>query len=156
MKITFAKIGLCIVGEGPIRVHLENMATADQRIRFTGYLSGNDLKEITRNSRAIIIPSEWYENAPISILEALASGKPVVAARIGGIPEMIEEGVNGYLFKSGDVDDLREKLELMLSMPGKNIIEMGQAARQKVEREYNLELHYERLIDLYRRSLKKI
>ena len=70
--------------------------------RFTGYLSGDRLKETTRNALAVIVPSEWYENAPISVLEALAFGKPVVGARIGGIPEMIDEGVNGYLFELGE------------------------------------------------------
>ena len=154
MKITSDKTSLTIVGEGPIRNQLETMAKADARIRFTGYLSGNMLKETTRNALAVIVPSEWYENAPISILEALAFGKPVVGAQIGGIPEMIDEGVNGYLFEPGNVDDLKEKLELILSMPDRQISEMGQAARQKVEREYNPELHYERLMDIYHRALE--
>ncbi len=155
MKITFGKASLAIVGEGPIKTQLENMAKSDARIRFTGYLSGNTLKEITRNALAVIVPSEWYENAPISILEALAFGKPVVGSQIGGIPEMIDDAVNGYLFEPGNVDDLREKLELVLSMPDKHISEMGQAARQKVEREYNAELHYERLMDIYHRASGK-
>jgi glycosyltransferase involved in cell wall biosynthesis len=153
MKITSDKANLTIVGEGPIRNQLETMARADSRIRFTGYLSGNALKKTTRNALAVIVPSEWYENAPISILEALAFGKPVLGARIGGIPEMIDEGVNGYLFETGNVDDLRKKLERILSMPDKKISNMGQAARQKVEREYNAELHYEMLMNIYHRAL---
>ena len=154
-KISSAKLSLSIVGEGPIRNQLEKTAKADPRIQFKGYLSGNTLKETTRNALAVIVPSEWYENAPISILEALAFGKPVIGSQIGGIPEMIDDGVNGYLFEPGHVDDLREKLELVLSMPDKRISEMGQAARQKVEREYNAELHYERLMDIYNRALGK-
>ncbi|MFX0125918.1 MAG: glycosyltransferase family 4 protein [Candidatus Hodarchaeota archaeon] len=153
MKIKSENVKLLIVGEGPIRSQLEELASDDSRILFTGYLSGNILKDTTRNSLAVIVPSEWYENAPISILEALAFGKPVVGSRIGGIPEMIDDGVNGYLFEPPNVDDLREKLELVLSMPHKHISEMGQAARKTVERGYNAELHYERLMEIYYRVL---
>ena len=155
MKIKSKNVKFLIVGEGPMRNQLERQAKADSRIRFTGYLSGNALKETTRNALAVILPSEWYENAPISVLEAFALGKPVVGSRIGGIPEMIDEGVNGYLFEPGNVDDLRENIEFLLSMPDKQINEMGKAARQKAEREYNPELHYERLLDIYNRVLDK-
>jgi glycosyltransferase involved in cell wall biosynthesis len=146
---------LMIAGEGPLRSHLKERASKDTRIRFTGHLSGNTLKETTRKALAVIVPSEWYENAPLSILESFAYGKLVVGSRIGGITEMIEDGVNGYLFEPGNVNDLRGKLELMLSLPDTQIREMGEAARQKVEREYNSELHYERLMNIYHRALSK-
>jgi glycosyltransferase involved in cell wall biosynthesis len=155
MNVTFDKTNLMIVGEGPIRNQLEKVAKADPRIRFTGYLSGNTLKETTRNALAVIVPSEWYENAPLSILESFAFGKPVIGSRIGGIPEMIDDGVNGLLFESGNADDLTNKLELLLSNPKKRIVEMGRAAREKLEQQYNVELHYERLMDIYRRALGK-
>ena len=111
MKTKSENVKFLIVGEGPIRNQLEEHVKADSRILFTGYLSGDKLKETTRNALAVVVPSEWYENAPISILEAMAFGKPVIGARIGGIPEMIDDGLNGYLFEPRDVDDLREKLE---------------------------------------------
>jgi glycosyltransferase involved in cell wall biosynthesis len=155
MNVTFDKTNLMIVGEGPIRNQLEKVAKADPRIRFTGYLSGNTLKETTRNALAVIVPSEWYENAPLSILESFAFGKPVIGSRIGGIPEMIDDGVNGLLFESGNADDLTKKLELLLSRPEKRIIEMGRAAREKIEQQYNVDLHYDRLMDIYRRALGK-
>lgn len=153
MNVKLDRVDLLVVGEGPMRSQLEEVASADPRIRFMGYLSGNRLKEITRGALAVVVPSEWYENAPISILESLAFGKPVIGSRIGGIPEIVEEGVNGYLFEPGNVDDLKDKLEIMLSKPNKDIEEMGRAAREKVEKEYNAELHYERLMELYKRAL---
>jgi glycosyltransferase involved in cell wall biosynthesis len=155
MKTKFEDVKLLIVGDGPIKKQLEEQTRADSRIRFTGYLSGGSLIKITRSALSVIVPSEWYENAPISILESFASGKPVIGSRIGGIPEMIDEGVNGYLFEPGNVDDLREKLELILSLSGKEISKMGQAARRKVEEKYNPGLHYEKLMDIYRRVLGK-
>jgi glycosyltransferase involved in cell wall biosynthesis len=149
MKIRSKKCDLMIVGDGPIRNELERYAEKDQRIHFTGYLSGNSLKNATQNARAVIVPSEWYENAPLSVLEALSFGKPVLGANIGGIPEMIDEDNNGYLFKPGDVDDLKDKMELMLTMSDKKIILMGKAGRNKVEKEYNPDLHYDGLMKIY-------
>lgn len=149
MKLPSNEVGLCIVGDGPLKSQLESKAAPDARIRFTGYLSGKALKEATQCALAVVVPSEWYENAPLSVLEALAFGKPVIGARIGGIPEMIEEGLDGYLFQSGNMEDLRTKLETFLKLPDSRIREMGQMARQKVERSYNPELHYEYLSDIY-------
>ena len=155
MKLTSDKASLKIVGEGPLRHRLETTAKSSPQIQFTGYLSGKALKNAIRDALAIIIPSEWYENAPISILEAFSFGKPVIGSRIGGIPEMIDEGMNGYLFEPGNVDDLTAKLDLVLCTPVERITDLGHAARQKVEREYSSELHYDRLMDLYNRVLKE-
>jgi glycosyltransferase involved in cell wall biosynthesis len=155
--MTLANTGarLLVVGQGPIRKHLEENSNKDPRIRFTGYLSGESLKETTQNALAVIVPSEWYENAPISILESFAYGKPVVASRIGGIPEMIDDGINGFLFETGNAVDLKKKLERILSISDNKICEMGQAARQKVERQFNAELHYKRLMDIYHTVIRK-
>jgi glycosyltransferase involved in cell wall biosynthesis len=155
MKLSMKKAKLTVVGEAPLMSRLKFMAENYPLIQFLGYLSGNLVNEITRNARAVIVPSICYENAPLSILESFACGKPVIASRIGGIPEMIDDGVNGFLFEPGNEDDLREKLELILSMPDPQISEMGQAARQKVEKEYNAELHYERLMAVYHRALSE-
>ncbi len=146
-------IRLMIVGEGPMRESLENLSDKDSRIQFTGYLSGPALTEVTRNARAVVMPSEWYENAPISILEAFAYGKPVIGARIGGNPEMVDEYKNGLLFESGSVDDLTDKLNEFLSYSSETVAGMGQAARKKAEEEYSPELHYEKLIEVYQRAI---
>lgn len=148
------RIPLTIVGDGPDRYELQQFAEGKNLpVNFTGYLSGNRLADVLAHARFVIMPSEWYENAPLSLLEAFAYAKPVIAARIGGIPEMIEEKVNGFLFEPGNVDELKEKLEMALHLPAQAIVEMGRAAREKVEREFSPELHYERLMGAYRGSL---
>lgn len=155
-KQTKSMCKLLVIGDGPLMEELKlSVESVAKKIYFSGYLSGNKLKESIRDAVAVVMPSMCYENAPLSILESFGFGKPVIGSRIGGIPEMIDEGVNGYLFEPGNVDDLREKIELMLSMSDRQIREMGQAARQKVEREYNSELHYERLMEIYHRALGK-
>lgn len=147
-------IPLVVMGDGPEREELEKMAAdLSLPVRFTGYLSGQTLHDAIAGARSVILPSECYENAPLSILEAFAHGKPVIGARIGGIPEMIEDGINGLLFESGNIQELRAKLLLMAGMNDQRIMEMGKAAREKVEKEYSPAAHYERLMEVYSRAM---
>ncbi len=149
-------VPLKIVGDGPERASLErNARNAGSSVTFTGYLSGPELSDALQGARCVVMPSEWYENAPMTILEAFACHKPVLGARIGGIPEMIDDGINGYLFNPGDAADLQAKLELFLDLPEEKISEMGKSAREKVEHEYNAEAHYKRLTSVYRNVLGK-
>jgi len=146
---------LYIAGDGADREALNDMAVRqrDERIRFMGFLAAEPLGKAVDSATAVILPSECYENAPMAILESFSRGKPVIGANMGGIPEMIDDGVNGFLFKPGDAEDLRKKLELFLALPGKRIKEMGRAARSKVETEYSAVSHYERLMRAYGRAL---
>jgi glycosyltransferase involved in cell wall biosynthesis len=125
---------LVVVGDGSMRESLSRDAAArGASIRFTGYQSGESLRALLRNARALVLPSEWYENAPISVLEAYASGKPVIGARIGGIPELIAEGETGWLFESGSVDGLEALLARVRSLSRDSLVAAGRAARQRAE-----------------------
>jgi glycosyltransferase involved in cell wall biosynthesis len=146
-----ADVQLKIAGEGPLEKDLKVNAASDSRVSFLGYLTGAPLAEITRNALAVIVPSEWFENAPLSVLEAMAYGKPVIGARIGGIPEMIDHGNNGFLFESGNADALAHAMRTLLDMDQEAVIELGRSARGKVQVEYNADLHYDKLINLYRK-----
>ena len=88
---------------------------ACRHIDFLGYLAQTELYPIVRKARFIVLPSLWYENNPYSIIEALCMGTPVLGAQIGGIPELIQEGVNGFLFRSGDIPDLTAKINSCFS-----------------------------------------
>ena len=155
-KLGNIDIPLLIVGDGPLRRDLEAaFARSDDHIRFSGYLSGKLLKDAITGARAVVMPSEWYENAPLSLIEAFAYGKPVIGTRIGGIPEMIDDGLNGLLFEPGNVEDLKDKLAIAMNLSDMEIRKMGMAAREKIEKEYNAELHYERLVAVYQRAIGK-
>lgn len=142
---------LHIVGEGPVRTELEKRI-ADERItnvRLLGFKSGETLRGEIGRAAFGIIPSECYENSPMSILELFAMGKPAVGSRMGGIPELIEDGERGLLFEPGNPDDLREKIVRLLKDPeGRQ--RMGRTARAFVEQEMNPEAHYRRLMEIYR------
>jgi glycosyltransferase involved in cell wall biosynthesis len=68
---------------------------------------------LIQNAAFSVIPSEWYENCPYSVIESLMLGTPVLGARIGGIPELIDDGRTGELFRSGDAEDLKNKIQAL-------------------------------------------
>jgi len=154
MVLRGSSIKLLVVGEGPLEVELKSLASSDSRISFTGYLSGERLRDAIRGALAVIVPSEGYENMPMAVLESMACGKPVIGSRIGGIPELIQEGVDGFLFPPGNIEELRCRMDSIAEMPPASVRKMGEDAREKVENEYSAELHYERLMTLYQKVLQ--
>jgi glycosyltransferase involved in cell wall biosynthesis len=146
-----SKLPLLVVGEGPERRQLESRGIPG--VQFTGYLKGVSLFDTISRARCIVIPSEWYENSPLSVLEAMAYGKPVIGSRIGGIPELIEDGITGFIFEPANAADLEEKMESFLGKSKRTILDMGIAARKKVEQQFSAEAHYRQLIALYNKAL---
>lgn len=106
---------LHIVGEGPERGTIEQLIAsagpqAASRIHLLGYKSGEELQREVGNARFTVLSSEWRENMPYSGLESLAAQTPIIGARIGGIPELVEEGETGFTFESGNAHDLADRL----------------------------------------------
>ena len=143
-----AKVPLRVAGTGPLEAQLRALPGAEQ-VQWLGFCSGEALWQQVRGARALVLPSEWYENAPMSILEAYASGTPVVGAAIGGIPEMIDEAT-GWVFRSGDVDDLARVLRQVAETPAALIADMGRRARERAEREFNRQRYVDGVLDVYR------
>lgn len=144
------EIEVKIIGDGPLRNNLEESVKREgmKNVRFLGYQKGDELYREIKKSKAVIISSMWYENNPISVLEAFALGKPVIGARIGGIPELVKEKDTGLLFEPGNSIDLREKIEMLLS-DNALCSKMGSNARMFVENELNPEKHYQSLLQTY-------
>ncbi len=112
--LTFNQETLKIAGEGPEIDNLKSLTkklSLEERVEFLGFKSGTDLNDLIIKAKAIIIPSVWFENMPLNLLESLAQGKIVIAAKIGGIPEIIEDGHNGFLFNPSNVQSLVEKIK---------------------------------------------
>ncbi|HDL63951.1 MAG TPA: glycosyltransferase, partial [Proteobacteria bacterium] len=155
-------VNLKVIGAGPAESALRARAREEgmTNVRFLGYLAGDALKDEVKRSSMVIVPSEWYENYPNSVMEAFALGKPVIGARIGGIPEMVKDGETGFTFSSGNADELRSKIRLLLDKPGL-IIKLGKNARRFIEEELNPDRHYRELMKIYqtakeRRSLSAL
>jgi len=145
-----ADVELLIAGEGPEKeVLLRLVRKLKCKVTFLGFLNGNKLKDVIRSCRASILPSEWYENAPMSIKESYANGKPVIGADIGGIPELVSNEITGFTFKSGSVEQLANRLRYVADMKDCDVEAMGKEARVYVEKHHNKDLYVERVKKLY-------
>ena len=141
-----------IVGTGPEEERLRRLVhETGADVEFLGYRTGEDLFDTIGKARAMVLPSEWYENAPMSVMEAYALERPVIGADIGGIPELIRPGETGMLFPSGDAEFLANRLRQFSTMSDYDIISMGKAGRAWVERDFTALRYRERLLELYRK-----
>jgi len=145
------KFILKIAGTGPDEKRLKQLTkdlNLDQQVEFLGHLSGDDIATIVARARAIIIPSVWLENMPFSLLESLALGKTVIASNIGGLAELITDGVNGFSFVANDSQALAKKL---VALDQADLIKIGQAATQSVK-DLMIDQHLDQLLKIYERS----
>jgi len=142
-----------IFGDGPEKENILRWITEKNlgNVRLWGHLTQEKLKEELRKAMFVVLPSQWYENNPLSVLEAFALGKPVVGARIGGIPELVRDGETGLTFEPGNIGELKKNI-LYLSNDSEKIMSLGKTARQHVERNYAPEIHYQKLMDIYKRA----
>ncbi len=119
-----------------------------QRIRFTGFMQGQALSDLISGALFSVAPSRWYDNAPLSVLESAMRGVPVLGADIGGIPELIGDGVTGLLFRPDDAADLADKMGRLLA-DRDALAAMGRAARERALRAGSLDDHLRRLLALF-------
>ena len=141
---------LKIIGDGPLRSDLEENVQIGNvtNVSFLGYRKGDELQKEIKESRAVVIPSEWCENNPRTVIESFAMGKPVIGSEIGGIPELVRNNITGYTYPPGDPHDLKEKITLILNDIDK-CIEMGNNGRKLVESEFSEERHFHKLMKIY-------
>ena len=141
---------LVVAGTGPEEAALKALAAElGSDVTFVGHLSGEPLRQIIGQSLALVLPSEWYENAPMSILEAYGLSRPVIGTAIGGIPELIRPGETGMIAKPGDTEALSRALREMSSLTPADRASMGKVGRRWVETDFSPAMHRERLIQLY-------
>lgn len=136
---------LIVIGSGPLSDELKAKANGSKgKIEFVGYKQWDEIKTLVGKARFTVIPSEWYENNPLSVIEAQCLGTPVLGANIGGILELIENGVTGMTFESRNVDDLTKKIETMwqYTFNYKEIAHNSQAR-------YNSENYYQGIMKIY-------
>lgn len=139
-----------IAGRGPQEEELRALTKSlGAPAVFVGFLSGDALWAEVDAARAIVLPSEWYENSPMSVVEAFQRGKPLVGARIGGIPELIEEGRTGWSFRAGDVADLARALTLARDTADTQLAEMSVACQLLVSRSFSEHAYFEAMSALY-------
>lgn len=138
---------LVIAGTGPLA---EELTRRYPLANFLGHVAGPQLERTINGASAVVVPSEWHENCPMSVLEAMANGKPVVGSRMGGIPELVEHGHTGLLFDMGNVADLQSQVAALMASPGERR-RMGENARTRARALFSLERHNAGLLAVYQR-----
>ena len=144
------RVKLLIVGEGHLEEKLKEKVKhlgIEKNVVFTGFWS--DVPEITAILDISVLPS-FYEGMGRVVLEAMAAGKPMVACRVGGVPEFVEDGVTGYLISPGDVDALVERLKTLIGDSDLRQ-KMGQQGAQRMRNEHSAETMVNRIHQVYKR-----
>ncbi len=130
---------LSIIGDGPERAACEARATAlgiRQATTFHGYKASDQVAGVLRQADMLVLPS-FAEGVPVVLMEAMASGIPVVASGVAGVAELVENGISGFTVPPGDVEALAARISALIADPGLRA-RMGQAGRAKVEAEFDL------------------
>ncbi len=138
---------LVVIGGGELEPELREKYK-DSSIEFLGQKNWDEIRPLLEKARFMVIPSEWSENNPLTVIEAQALGTPVLGARIGGIPELINENVSGLTFNSGDSVDLKIKIQEMWNMSFDY-----QSLSDESQKIYSFDSYYTKLMDIYQNGL---
>lgn len=143
---------LAIIGRGaeePVLRTIARELKADN-INFLGFLSGGDLEKWRVSAKALLMPTLMYENSSLAILEAMANGVPAIGSSIGGIPELVQDGLNGLLATPGNVDSWMEAVNEMDGFTLEQRLGMGEAGYEHVKSQNTWESHLSRLDQIYK------
>lgn len=145
---------LLIVGSGRAQDDVRRVIESQRldHVKLLGFKSGVELSELIRKAICVVVPSEWYETFGLVAIESFAHGRPVLASRIGGLPEVVEDGVTGKLFEPGNVEELQESLGWFVENKCRST-QMGEAARLRLEVKFSPSSHFRALDGIYRNLL---
>lgn len=140
-----------VIGSGP----LEALARQAFGARYLGSRPLQEIMVRMGSAQFMVLPSICYENSPRTIVEAFSCGLPVIASRLGALPDIVQDGVTGLLFHPGDAADLAEKMAWANAHP-ERMARMGQAARAEYDAQYTPERNYEMLMDIYEDAISTL
>jgi glycosyltransferase involved in cell wall biosynthesis len=141
---------LTVIGDGPLRAELQR--ESPDGVNFLGKLPRTEVLELIGRARALLFPSIWFETFGLTIVEAFSNGVPVIASRIGGVPEIVDDGVVGELVSPGDVGAWHDSI-LAWSRNPDGLESMGTKARERHRLMYGPEKNFDSLMSVYRRAV---
>ncbi len=147
-KLEQENVRLHIFGKGIDEDEFREMGYPDKRIIFHGFISNEKLMRLYYKANITVVPSICYDNSPMVIYESLMHGSPVIGSRIGGIPELVEEGYNGFLFEAGNVDELKGIFEKIIS--DTLLLKKLEDGAYESAKKYDLNKHIHNLETMYR------
>ncbi len=149
-----SKIPLKIAGDGPLAPVVKERMKKLQDVEWLGHCDRQRTFELLQNAVFLVFPSLWYEGLPVTILESMACGTPVVASDLGSMRELIKDGVNGFRFAAGSVDSLIDRIESIWARRNE-LLPMRQSSRLCYEQNYAPGRNYELLMQIYRRAVNR-
>lgn len=144
------QVPIALAGDGPLREELQ--ASAPNNVRFLGRVHREEMSGFYANARALVLPSTCYEMCPLTILEAMAVGVPVIASRTGGLGELVCDGETGQLVERGAAEPLAVAMARLWS-DADLACEWGSAGRARAEAEYTELVFVERLLGYYEEAM---
>ena len=156
---TFKDLPQCrlnVVGTGPKEEELKAFASENgmKNVTFLGYEQGKELTDLVSNAYFAIVPSEWYENNPMTIIEAYSVGTPVIGARIGGIPEIVVDDQTGFQFESGNAADLKNTVLKANAIDGKTYMALSHGTINFANENLSKDSYWKKLIAFYDRFVQ--
>lgn len=140
-----------VAGDGPLGNSLRRHYSSNS-VEFVGFVEGKQKAQLLAQAKALVVPSVWLEQQPISVMEASFAATATVASRIGGLPEMVHHGHTGLLFESGNVAELASRLQWCDDHPDE-LQRMGVNARQFAQQHFSEKSNYEELMALYGKAV---
>lgn len=142
---------LVLVGAGPLEGEVHNYIKYHKidNVELKGAVYGEEMEHIIEKAKVIVVPSEWFENCPYSILTSMAKGKIIVASKIGGLPELIEDGTTGYLYEPGNPQDLSDKIKQAMALSREEYENMSLRVVEVARKKFSWITYIDRLIDIY-------
>lgn len=149
-------IPLSIIGDGPLSAELKNYAAGASlsSVSFLGRLDHDETQRAIKDALFLVVPSECYENFPMTIVEAFASGTPVICSRLGAMQEVVRDHHTGLHFEPNNCDHLADKVAWAWAHPAR-MRAMGMAARKEYELKYTAEKNHTRLMEIYQQAAQK-
>ena len=147
---------LVLAGDGPMRSEVQRLVEQfglTGRITITGWLDAADIERELLRARALVVPS-LSEGLPVVIMEAMAARRPVVAPFLAGIPELVTDGRNGWLYPAGDVNSLANAMRACLNADDIDMLAKGESARADVRRLHDVNVEATRLAQLFEDSAR--
>ena len=143
---------LIVLGTGPIEDKLKEFIKnehLENQVELLGFKSGKELDQYIEEAKVVVLPSEWYENGPYSAMEALAKGKPLIVSNLGGLPELVEDGKNGFIFKPNDILGLADNIKKIFALGDNEYNSFVNASLAKAMNDFNAKKYINALIDFY-------
>lgn len=150
-------IQLKIVGTGPQSSELANKVIEEKlsNVELLGYKVGDELIELIQKASFVVVPSEWYENNPMTVIEAFSYGKVGIGSNVGGIPELIIDGITGYSFEMGNPQKLADSIMKADSLSFEEYLTMSNNAREFALKNCASNIHYDQLMSIYNKAVNE-